>query len=144
VGKKEEKMNHKIKYIAIAVIFLMYPSISNAYEFAEGWTTKDTMYQAVAIGLKAIDYGQTLHIAKNPKDHYEMNPFLSRHPSENEVHTYFIVGTLAQTMISLALPPKANVLGYEINPRRLWQYVQITGSGSCVLYNASVGIRIDF
>jgi len=128
----------------IVLAFILLAGQAHAYEFAENWMWKDTAYQSVAVGLKIVDWGQTLHIAKNPGDHYEMNPLLSRNPSEADVNTYFAAGIIVETLVALALPPKAKVLGYDINPRRIWQMGWIGVNGGCVLYNASVGIRIDF
>lgn len=115
-----------------------------AYEFAEDWSWSDTAWQGAVITLKVIDWGQTRHIAKNPDRFYEMNPVLGEHPSVDQVDLFFVTSLTVHTAVALALPPKAKAFGYDINPRRIWQAVQITGSMSCVVHNASVGIRIDF
>jgi len=134
----------RLLFCVLIVALLFFPSPAFAYEFAENWTWKDTAYQSAAITLKVIDWGQTRHIAKNPDQWYEMNPMLPRNPSVDQVDAYFAAGIIIETAVALALPPKANVFGYDINPRRIWQMGWIGISGGCVLYNASVGIRIDF
>jgi hypothetical protein len=85
--------------------------------------------------LKAIDYAQTMKIADNPDKWYERNPILGRHPSGQEVTTYFAVSYLATTAIAVALPAPY---------RAWWQYAVIGVSGACVANNLSIGIGFGF
>lgn len=51
-----------------------------------------------AATLHAVDYLQTLEIARNPDRFYERNPLLGRHPSQTAVAGYFLgTGALLYT-----------------------------------------------
>lgn len=124
---------------------LILPPSSNAeYKFAENWTWQDTAWQCGAIAIKLVDWSQTRYISKHPYDYYETNPIMGRHPSTTEVDLYFAGSILLHTAIAAALPPKANILTIEINPRRIWQCVWIAGQIGVTAHNASIGIGLDF
>ena len=129
----------------IIIFMLLFAVNANAeYKFAEAWDVNDTTYQLLATGLMIADWGQTRYIAKNPDKYYEINPILGKHPSTSEVNTYFAAAILGHALISLALPPKAEVFGYNINPRRIWQVMWIGIETGYVGHNASMGIRVKF
>lgn len=124
---------------------LCLPGTASAeYKFADKWTAEDTAWQSGVIALKLMDWSQTRYIAKHPNEYYEINPILGRHPSTSDVDLYFAGSILLHTAIAMALPPKATVMGYDINPRRIFQAVQIGLNGVCVAHNLSIGIGFDF
>jgi hypothetical protein len=83
-----------------------------------------------------IDWRQTIHIAKNPYDYGESNPFFSSsHPSESEVNWFFASTTIMHPLISMALAPEY---------RKYWQYFTISFTGLAVANNARIGIKIAF
>ena len=115
------------------------------YKFAEGWTWKDTALQGVFLVETAIDLGQTLDIAKRPGEYYEaINPFLPRHPTEGQVWVWMLASAGVHTLVSMALPPKAEIFGYEIRPRLLWQGVSIVAEGANITRNACIGLRVSY
>lgn len=134
-----------MKNLIIVLVCLLVPQIGFAeYKFAEKWTWQDTAWQSAFLVLLAADWSQTKYISKHPEDYKELNPLLSKHPSGSEVDTYFAACALGHTLVSLALPPKAEVFGYKINPRRIWQGVWIGIEAGVVTYNASIGIQFGF
>lgn len=136
--KGREEMKKGILIIALLMIFC-----GSARAF-DDWTKEDTIWQASIIALEIVDWGQTRYIARNPDDWYEFNPLLGRHPSTDQVDAYFAGGILIKAAIAYVLPTKYNLWGYEINPRRIWQLANIAGSGACVAWNVSAGIRVEF
>jgi len=102
---------------------------------AMAWDKNDTRREVAWQIIHAIDYGQTLDIAKNPHRFTEGNPILGRHPSTDQVHAYMLTGALLHYAVARKLKPKY---------RKLFQYVSIGLSGSCVVSNARIGIKINF
>jgi hypothetical protein len=51
-----------------------------------------------------IDFGQTMHIAKNPDRFFEYNPILGRHPSKKAVKKYFLGAAILANTLYFALP----------------------------------------
>lgn len=99
------------------------------------WTPADSYREGAALGLLAVDYAQTMHIADNPQAFYERNPILGEHPSKSEVTTYFAAAAAAHIAIAALLPPKW---------REIWQYATITLEAGVVGHNASIGIGTNF
>lgn len=129
------------KVILVIAFLLLFCGSSQAFD---EWTTEDTLWQAAVVALEIVDWGQTRYIARNPDDWYEMNPLLGRHPSTDQVDAYFAGGILIKAAVAYMLPTKYKIFGYEMNPRRLWQMANIGGSGACVAWNFSAGIRMEF
>jgi hypothetical protein len=139
-------MNKLILTIFLILIFA-YPVY--AYEFGEHWTPKDSIYQTATISLLAIDWAQTHSMVKSDyywggKQYQEMNPILGKRPKTDTVDEYFPACILAHTLIALALPDKAKIFGYEINPRRIWQGTFIVVESGTTINNAIGGVRIEF
>ncbi len=135
-------------FLILTILLFACPAYAE-YKFADNWTWKDTAYQTTAATLMTVDWAQTHWMSKNDyywdsKQHEEMNPVLGKRPSLDKVDGYFAVCILAHTLIALALPDKAKIFGYEINPRRIWQGAFIVVESGAVLNNAIGGVRIEF
>lgn len=137
-----------ILLISLTIIFvtvcLPYGVARAEYKFAENWTWQDTAWQGAFVAVLAADWTQTRYIAKNPDKYHETNPILGKHPSTSQVDTYMAGCVLGHTLISLALPPKAEIFGYTINPRRIWQGVWIGIEAGYVIHNTSIGVKFEF
>jgi hypothetical protein len=126
---------------SLLVVLLLFPL--NVYGFDKLDKTEIAL-EAAWLTLHTVDYGQTLSIAKNPGRYYEKNLILGRHPSEDEVHGYMIGTALLHPVITYLLPRKVDVLGVSVPVRFMWQSVSIGVSGTCVVSNANIGLRIGF
>ena len=100
-----------------------------------GWTREDTYRHIALTTLKAVDYAQTMKIAREPDKYHEENPLMSKHPSETEVTLMFAGGYIAETAIAMALPTPY---------RSWWQYLRIGMSAACVGRNLSIGLGVGF
>ena len=100
-----------------------------------GWTKQDTYRHAALTALFAVDYAQTMKIAREPDDYHERNPILGEHPSELEVTGYFI-GTYALTTgVAMLLTPTY---------RKWFQYIIIGGQTAVIANNLHVGLGFGF
>ncbi len=99
------------------------------------WTRQDTYRHAALTTLMSVDYLQTMKIARNPDDYHEHNPILGKHPSEEEVTTYFISAYLLTTAAAIALPEPY---------REYFQYGVIGIEGVAVGNNLSIGLGFGF
>jgi hypothetical protein len=90
------------------------------------------------------DWGQTRYIAQHPGEYYETNPILGRHPKTSAVDLYFLSALVIHPVVSYLLPSKAQVFGFDINPRRIWQAGTIIVELGCVSNNARLGIGFSF
>lgn len=97
------------------------------------WAKADMVREVVYLGVKAIDYGQTMTIANNPDKYYEYNPILGDHPSPEWVTSYFISTAVAHFAIAYVLPSKY---------RKWWQYTFMAGSAGLVIHNKNMGIGL--
>lgn len=154
LGKKlnnfKSHLRSGVRVVTVTIIMLFaMQSFSYGYEFAEKWSKKDTAYQGVFLALLAVDYAQTHTMAKNDwwlngELLHESCPILPSRPSVKEVDLYFAGCAVGHTIVSLALPSEAKVLGYKINPRRIWQGIWIGIESGYVGWNYSLGVRIEF
>ena len=93
----------------------------------KSWNRVDTAYQVAVVGLILVDARQTHWMAKqdwkfNGHYHNEVNPlFFNKRPHQDAVDILIPAGMIAHTVIAVLLPPEAVVMGYKINPRRIWQ-----------------------
>lgn len=99
------------------------------------WTRNQKIMYGASLGLKAIDYGQTLDIASKPEEYDEINPMIGEHPSRGRVTSYFIGSTIVHTLISHVLPTKY---------RTTWLLSSIVVSAYLVNHNYSIGLRVNF
>ena len=102
---------------------------------ASDWSKEDTAREAVWISLHTIDWGQTLEIARHPKEFYELNPVLGKHPSVGNVNLYMGAAAIIHPAVSYILPKKW---------RKVWQYISIGVSSTCVINNFHVGLGVKF
>ena len=129
----------------IVLIILLWSTPLFAYEFAEKWDTKDTILQGVFIAESLVDLGQTLDIAKRPNEYYEkLNFLLPKHPTTGQVVVVMSGLMVVHTLISMALPPKYEVFGFDVHHRLLWQSISIVSEGGNILNNAQLGLTINF
>lgn len=87
----------------VVFFVLLVSSKAFAGDYFRDWETKDTALLSAALATTAVDWGQTLYVAKHPEK-YERNPFLSRHPSVAEVNRYFGFVMLGTIGLSAVLP----------------------------------------
>jgi hypothetical protein len=99
------------------------------------WTKTDTLFQVADIALWTIDWGQTRHIAKDPKNYYETNGFLGEHPTVGEVDRYFLLAIPIKVGFSIILPQPM---------RRIWQCINIGISVKNTVSNYHIGLRMKF
>ena len=74
--------------ILILIFLLLLPTSVHA-EDKSSWTWTDTGLEATYLTLHAMDWSQTLHIARNPQTYSEMNSILGPHPSTGRVNSYY-------------------------------------------------------
>jgi hypothetical protein len=127
------------------------------------WERTDTYLLSGAIGLMAVDWGQTRDLAAHHHDTYatpacadpatrtnplagscpttrvydrrEMNPFLSAHPSNSQVDQYFALAMIGTAGLSYVLP---------IRYRRPFLGAVIVLESLVVLRNHQIGLRVSF
>jgi hypothetical protein len=137
--------------VLLTIIFLLFLS-SNCfaeYKFADNWSKTDTAWQTVFISLSVVDWAQTRWMAKQNWEwdgeyHHETNIVLGDYPSSKDVDIYMPTAMLAHTLVAMALEPEAEIFGYKINPRRIWQGVWIGVEGGATLNNFILGARMEF
>lgn len=61
-------------------------------------------YLVTSSTLLLVDMLQTLDIAENPDKYYETNPILGKHPSKEEVYTYFASALVLNYLACKYLP----------------------------------------
>ena len=121
-----------MKIILLTAMFvLLLVNIAQPFE----WSKEDTIREITWQVLHVMDWGQTLDIARQPHKYQELNPVLGKHPSVGKVNTYMALSAVAHLGISLALPKEY---------RKWFQYVTIGMTGSLVIHNHSIGLRIKF
>ena len=125
-----------MKTVRIAIIAILAWAVGPFCAFGfDDWSQTDYTRHAVWTSVYAIDFSQTLKIAREPEHYRERNPLFGEHPSEGKVAAMFIGGYVAQTALVHILPSKY----------RPWaQYVFIGVSGACVINNFSVGLGVGF
>ena len=122
-----------MKHTAIILAFLLFAGC--AHYKPDPWTKNQVILQGVATGLKIIDFGQTLDIAKNPDEYYEINPIIGKHPSTSRVKKYFYASLITQPIITYLLPT---------DYREAWLGANIVISFYLVERNYGVGLRVNF
>jgi hypothetical protein len=100
---------------------------------SDDWTKTDTAREVVWMILHAVDWGQTLEIARHPDDFREMNPILGTHPTVGRVNLYMGAWALAHPAISYLLPG---------DWRKTWQYLTIGVSFTSTANNFNLGLRV--
>ena len=134
----------------LIIIMLLVASSAYGYEPTEEVLRLDTpvkkvesvkkksnknYYLVTSSTLLLVDMLQTLDIAENPDKYHETNPILGKHPSKEEVYTYF-----ASALV-------LNYLACKYLPDPWWkvqQVIQIGVSVAAVSNNISLGIGFSF
>jgi hypothetical protein len=122
--------------------------LSSAPAHAADWGERDTAMLGGALGLMAIDWAQTLDIARQTKcaaavraqcasvpAYRETNPVLPTHPSASEVNRYFVLAMVGTVGISYALTPTY---------RRYFLGGVLLIEGVVVFRNHQIGVRASF
>ena len=117
--------------LAALLFVLLAP---NAFA-GDRWDRTDKILLGTCLAAEIMDYGQTTHIARNPKDHFEYNPFPGDHPSPARVKAIFLIGAAANIIIAELLPSKY---------RKLWLGGMTILSGTAVLRNHGQGISFEW
>ena len=138
-----------MKKLAVALMVLILFGCSAIKNNIKSWDRYDTAYQATYLTLTAVDLAQTHWMAKqdwkwDDGEWKEFNPLLGTKPHQDKVDILIPVGMILHTGIALALPPKYKILGFEINPRRIWQMIWIITEAGAVGNNMGAGVRIEF
>jgi hypothetical protein len=107
---------------------------SAAAQESDRWTERDWALQLTYTAVHAIDWSQSLTIARNPDRHEERNFFLGPHPSVGEVNRYFGATLAAHWAVSALLPRRA---------RGVWQCFSLVVEGQAVARNFAVGVRLS-
>lgn len=107
------------------------------------WTHHDTVLEVAYQIVHAIDYAQTLEIARDDR-YYECNPLLGDRPDSAAVTGYFLLTAIAHPFVSRMLPVKSEIWGVEWSPRRVWQGVTLGIGVGCVVNNYSIGLSGSF
>ena len=123
------KVSIPMRYFLL-IVMLLIPTIAHAE-----WNGADSAREVVWQGLHVIDWGQTLEIARQPEDYWEVNPIMGRHPSVGRVNLYMGVSAVVHGVVSWVLPDEV---------RKWWQYVSIGVSGACVARNFNIGLGVRY
>lgn len=134
-------MGARVKYWIIAAVLLLLPAGVLAADWT--WTKEDSMREVAGTALTVIDWGQTNDIRRH-EGMIELNPILGRTPSRQTITNYFATVLVLRPLISLALPAKAEVLGFELRPRLAWQYLYIGVEATATVSNFNGGLRMSF
>jgi hypothetical protein len=132
-----------MKLLAVTVLVLVS---CNAQ--AQEWTRTDTAMLTGALGLLAVDWGQTRDLVRQqeprifmagsgspPREVHEKNPFLGETPSKREVDRYFLLAMAGTAGLSYVLPPTY---------RRWFLGGVIVVETAVVLRNHELGLRVRF
>ena len=138
-----------MKKLIILLLIVLLTGCTSIKNNVRSWDRYDTAYQATYLAITAVDYAQTRWMARQDwffdgRSHTDVCPFLSKRPSVGEVDILIPLGIVAHTAIALALPPQYKVLGFQINPRRIWQMFWIITEAGAVGNNWSGGVKVEF
>lgn len=101
---------------------------------AHDWTPSEKGWAAAWLATRAVDWGQTRYIARNPDKFRELNPMLGAHPSLGEVNRAFLVSTAVGLLAAHYLPQ------YRKGMLQVWFAVGV----GVTVRNAAIGIRMEF
>lgn len=121
--------------LGLLVAVMLSLSLAGPVRAADAWSNRDVALEVTYAALHVVDWGQTLHIAKNPQDHRELNPLFGEHPHPDKVSLLFAGGLVGHALVTHLLPA---------DWRPWWQAVTIGIEGSAVGWNMAAGIRVDF
>lgn len=116
-------------------MFIITILCSSSVCSADPWDRTDKILLGTTMATAVLDYGQTMHIARNPQDHYEYNQILGDHPSPSAVRNGFLIGAAVKIIVAELLPSKY---------RKWWLGGWTIGSGAMVLRNYHQGISFEW
>jgi hypothetical protein len=125
------------------IVLCLIPSLA----FGADWSTADKLAQTTFISTLIVDWGQTKDI-QNHEGHYEKNPILGKHPSDNKVDIYFASCIILHTVVANYIPDVAKKLGMGDEAadvsRKWWQYLWIGAELKVINANYKLGLKMDF
>lgn len=116
--------------IALIVLILATPVYAT-----DKWDKTDYTLLTVMVVMDVLDWRQTRYTANNPDRFHEHNLVLGSHPSQDKVDAYFAAAVTSQFVIAHYLPSKY---------RKYWLGLWIGISGTAVIHNDSVGIKMQW
>lgn len=121
-----------LKKVLIVVFLVLLSSVAAA---GDSWDRTDKILICTTMATAALDYSQTMHIARNPQDHWEYNPLLGEHPSPGKVRAAFFIGAAVKIIVAELLPSKY---------RKIWLGGLTLASGSVAVMNHQHGISFSW
>ncbi len=118
----------------LCITFVLFLSTLNI-QAADEWRAEDIKLEVLYLGLKTIDWMQTRYASTRPEQYHEVNPLMSKHPSDAEVNQYFLATAIGHVVVTHLLPAKY---------RKWWQYGFITISSGCIANNINAGIKLKW
>ena len=125
-------MKNKIIILIVTMVIILYSSFAFS---REKWDKTDKILLGTCLVTSMVDYGNTMHIARNPQDHFEYNPLLGTHPSPDKVRGAFLIGLISKIIIAELLPSKY---------RKIWLGGWTIASGTMVVINHEHGISFEW
>ena len=116
----------------LAFALILFASVATA---GDSWDRTDKVLLVACLTTSALDYGQTMHIARNPQDHFEYNPLLGRHPSPTAVRNVFLIGAVVKIIVAELLPSRY---------RKVWLGGLAVSSGLIAVVNHRNGISFEW
>lgn len=110
------------------------------------WSRADIALEAVTVGLFLVDWGQTLDISDRHGESrlYEKNRIIGKEAKRSRVNVYFPLAALVHAGITWVMPAEAEIFGFTVHPRRIWQCGYIGYQCSVVSGNFEAGVRVGF
>lgn len=102
---------------------------------AEDWSKTDIAFEAAYLTLHVVDWGQTLDIVNRHETYHERNPILGKHPTREQVNTYFALTALAHIAIAHWL---------DTPYRNYFQIATIALEVAVIDNNYAIGLRMAF
>lgn len=121
-----------MKKIWLTIVLVLFASVATA---GDSWDRTDKILLGTTMATAALDYGQSMHIARNPRDHFEYNPIFGEHPSPAAVRNAFLIGAVVKIIVAELLPSRY---------RKIWLGGLTVTSGFMVAMNHQHGISFEW
>ena len=102
------------------------------------WSTQDIVMESTWQALHVIDWQQTLNVADNPDQYYELNPFIGKHPSRGKVNSSMGLYAVGHAVITHYIPRGWQC--WKLPCRTYWQGITLGTKAGIVYWNYSVGL----
>ena len=126
------------------ILIFLFMAIFCCFSQADEWRDIDIGREVAWGFVHLIDYGQTLNIANDPDNYYEINPIIGKHPSRSDVHKYMISGMIIHPIITHILPVKYRLFGADVPLRSIFQNITLAVSSGLVTHNYHIGLMVKF